>query len=75
MAKKGISVKQLARELGVTSRQLIDRCREGGLAVQNSITKLDVAAERQARSWFANTVGNGETEVRAKPERPTPPLP
>jgi len=54
MAKKGVSVKQLARELGLTSRQVIDRCRAEGLAVQNSITKLDREDERRVRTWFAD---------------------
>jgi hypothetical protein len=49
---KGIKVKDLARELGVTSRVLIDRCRAEGVAVQNSITKLDRNAEKRVRGWF-----------------------
>ena len=53
MAKKGVKVKELAVELGVTSRQLIDRCRAEGLFVQNSITKLPPDKERLVRSWFA----------------------
>ncbi len=55
MAKKGVKVKELAVELGVTSRQLIDRCRAEGLFVQNSITKLPADKERLVRSWFAHT--------------------
>jgi len=54
VAKKGIKVKELARELGLTSRQLIDRCRAEGIAVQNSITKLNPESERIVRSWFVN---------------------
>ena len=53
MAKKGIKIKDLAQSLGVTSRALIDRCRAEGIAVQNSVTKLDVAQERQVRTWYA----------------------
>ncbi len=53
MAKKGIKIKDLARELGLTSRQLIDRCRAEGFPVQNSITKLNPQLERTVRSWFA----------------------
>ncbi|MEK7731665.1 MAG: hypothetical protein AAB363_07390 [Planctomycetota bacterium] len=53
MAKKGIKVKDIARELGLTSRQLIDRCRAEGLHVQNSITKLNPESERTVRGWFA----------------------
>ena len=47
-------MKELARELGLTSRQLIDRCRAEGIAVQNSITKLNPESERIVRSWFVN---------------------
>lgn len=54
MAKPGIKVKELARELGVTSRTLIDRCRAEGIFLQNSLTKLPVEAERRVRTWFPN---------------------
>ena len=52
MAKKGIKVKDLARELRITSRVLIDRCRAQGRSVQNRISKLPKDLERDARSWF-----------------------
>jgi hypothetical protein len=52
--KKGIKVKELARAIGLTSRELIDRCRAEGVFVQNSITKLPVATERRIRGWFAD---------------------
>ncbi len=52
MAKKGIKVKEIAAELGVTSRVLIDRCRAAGMVVQNSITKLSVEQARTVREWF-----------------------
>jgi hypothetical protein len=58
MAQKGIKVKDLARALGVTSRELIDRCRAEGMAVQNSITKLNVESERRLREWFAAKSGD-----------------
>lgn len=45
-------VKDLARELGLTSRQLLDRCREAEIQVQNSISKFSVEDERIVRSWF-----------------------
>jgi len=53
MAKKGIKVKDLAHEVGITSRQLIDRCRAEGFPIQNSITKLNPELERTVRLWFA----------------------
>ncbi len=53
MAKKGVKVKDLARELGVTSRTLLERCRSAGWAVQNSVTKLTSDQVRQASGWFS----------------------
>jgi len=48
----GINIKDLARELSVTSRQLIDRCRAEGIPVQNSITKLSPEVADRVRNWF-----------------------
>ena len=50
--KKGIKIKDLAKEVGLTSRELIDRCRAEGVLVQNSITKLNRASEAKVRGWF-----------------------
>ena len=50
--KKGIKVKELAKEVGLTSRELIDRCRAEGVPVQNSITKLNRNTELKVRAWF-----------------------
>ncbi len=55
MAQKGIKLKELAHELGLTSRQLIDRCRTEGVPVQNSITRLPPEQERRIRTWFAES--------------------
>ena len=52
MAKKGIKVKELAKELGTTSRAIIDRCRAEGIPAQNSLTRLDRETERSVRKWF-----------------------
>jgi len=52
MAKQGVSVKELAKELGLTSQQVLDRCRIEGVAVQNSITKLSARQEQAVRAWF-----------------------
>ena len=57
MPKKGIKIKELAKELGVTAKRLLLRCREEGLTVQNSITKLPPQDERLVRSWFAEKGG------------------
>lgn len=52
MAKKGIKVKELAKELGATSRAIIDRCRAEGIPVQNSLTRLNRETEQSVRVWF-----------------------
>ncbi len=52
MPRKGMKLKDLARELGVTSRTLIIRCRAEGLFVQNSITKLSPPDADRIRTWF-----------------------
>lgn len=52
MAQKRIKVKELAQELGLTARQLLERCRAEGIAVQNSITKLRPHTVVVVRSWF-----------------------
>ncbi len=61
MAKKGVKVKELAHELGLTSRQLLDRCRAEGFPIQNSITKLNPDLERTIRGWFADNAKDETT--------------
>jgi hypothetical protein len=67
VAKRGIKVKDLARELGLTSRVLIERCRAEGLAVQNSITRLNHEAEARARAWFKSSA-SGIDKSEASPK-------
>ena len=64
MAKKGIKVRDLAHELGVTPRTLIDRCRQSGLSVQNSITRLSPDHVRAVRAWFAEPGRTGDEETK-----------
>ena len=54
MAEKGVKIKELARELGVTSRALIDRCRAEGMPAQNSITRLSPSDARRMRLIFTH---------------------
>lgn len=62
MAKPGIKVKDLAREFGVTSRRIIDRCRREGIPVQNSLTKLEPAVERAVRTWLTANAKQRKTD-------------
>jgi hypothetical protein len=63
-----ISIKSLARELDVTSRAVIDRCRSEGLWVQNSITKLTPKQAEMVRSWFRT--GPEELQNQRRPRGP-----
>lgn len=52
MPKRGPKVRELAEELGVTSRELIDRCRAEGLKLQNSITRIKPEMVPLVRGWL-----------------------
>ena len=79
---KGIRVNQLAKELGVTSKDILDKCRAEGLAdkVPNHMSVLSIGLSETVREWFSSVAGSGgggtavETaapvEVAAKPKKP-----
>jgi hypothetical protein len=67
MPKKGLKIKELAQELGVTSRKLIDKCRESGIPAQNSITKLTDVQAAQARALFRSIDVESEEPPGASP--------
>ena len=68
MAKKGVKVKELARELGITSHAIVERCRAEGIFVQNSITRLTPKAQAAVRAWFAS----GGADAAKDPSRTGP---
>ena len=62
MSKRGPKVRELAGELGVTSRELIDRCRAEGLKLQNSITRIKPQDVPLVRTWLnADSTSPDET--------------
>ncbi|MGB0715444.1 MAG: hypothetical protein ACPGXK_06175 [Phycisphaerae bacterium] len=74
MRKKGPRIRDLAREMGVTSKTLMLRCREEGIFAQNSITRVEPALVPTIRSWFGGTQGEStetvvESESQAKNEQ------
>ena len=69
MAKKGMKVKELARELGVTSRAIVSRCRAEGFPVQNSITRLKPQMEQMVRTWFVAASDNASDAADAPGSR------
>ena len=60
MRRRGPKVKELARELGISARELIDRCRAEGIWVQNSVTRLDRDVVPTIRAWFEPRPEQGE---------------
>jgi hypothetical protein len=70
MAKRGVKIKDLALELGLTSRELIDRCRAEGIPVQNSITKLAGEHEQAVRAWFSADADQASANLDPKVAAP-----
>lgn len=60
MSKQWIKVKALSRELGVTSHDIIVRCRNAGYDVQNSATRVKPDVEREIRGWFKEDQASDE---------------
>ena len=68
---KGIRVNQLAKELGVTSKEILEKCRAEGLAdkVPNHMSVLSLGLSETVREWFAGHTsdGGGGTAVETAP--------
>ncbi len=60
---KGIRVNQLAKELGVESKQILEKCRNEGLGdtVKNHMATLSIGLAETVREWFH--AGGGGTAV------------
>ena len=69
VAVKGIRVNQLAKELGVESKSILNKCREEGLGdkVPNHMTVLSVGLAETVREWFSGGEGGGSTAVQTAP--------
>ena len=50
MAKR---VFELARELGVTSKTILQKCRNEGLQIKNHMSALSAGLEATIREWFS----------------------
>ncbi len=80
MAKaKGIRVNQLAKELGIASKAILDRCKTEGLGdkVPNHMSLMSLGLAETVREWFADggagvaTAVETATEEAAEPKRKT----
>ncbi len=60
MAKR---VFELARELGVTSKAVLQKCRAEGLEIKNHMSSLSAGLEATVREWFTNPGGGTAVEV------------
>jgi translation initiation factor IF-2 len=56
----------LAKELGVTSKAILDKCRAEGLDVKNHMTVLSLGLEATIREWFSE---GAHTTTEEKTER------
>lgn len=55
MAKR---VFELARELGVTSKIMLEKCRAEGLEIKNHMSTLSLGLEATVREWFSEPLGS-----------------
>ena len=56
MAKR---VFELAREMGVTSKLVLDKCRAEGLEIKNHMSTVSAGLEATVREWFTEGQGDG----------------
>ncbi|MHC5112204.1 MAG: hypothetical protein ACYTHJ_20285 [Planctomycetota bacterium] len=63
MRKKGPKIKDLAKEIGVSSNTLMLKCREAGIFAQNSVTRIEPNLVPAIKAWF---------EPESQPPTPDP---
>ncbi len=71
MAKvKGIRVNQLAKELGIPSKSILERLKNEGLGEQapNHMSLISLGLAASVREWFANGAGGVATAVETATE-------
>ncbi|MFP4104483.1 MAG: translation initiation factor IF-2 [Phycisphaerae bacterium] len=54
---------ELARELGVTSKTILTKCKAEGLPIKNHMTALSVGQEVTIREWFSEDGGGTAVET------------
>src|SRR5438128_8845677 len=67
---KGIRVNQLAKELGIPSKLILDRCKAEGLGEQapNHMSLISLGLAATVREWFAGGGGGVATAVEMATE-------
>ena len=66
MAKAPTRVHLLAKELGIKSKQIIDRCQENGLDIKNHMSTISAGLEATIRGWFAESAKIAAEKAEAK---------
>ncbi len=74
MQKDKVRVYELARELNVPSKDLLDMCRQAGMDVKNQLSSLD-PEQRDAVEQLVRKPGGGVATAVAPPPRTEPPKP
>ncbi|MEI7837677.1 MAG: translation initiation factor IF-2 N-terminal domain-containing protein [Planctomycetota bacterium] len=54
---------ELARELGVTSKIMLDKCRAEGVDLKNHMAALSAGLEATIREWFSETAASTAVET------------
>ena len=69
-ATKGIRVNQLAKELGIPSKSILERLKTEGLGEQapNHMSLISLGLAASVREWFANGAGGVATAVETATE-------
>src|ERR1051325_4265779 len=67
---KGIRVNQLAKELGIPSKSILERIKAEGLGEQapNHMSLITLGLAASVREWFANGAGGVATAVETATE-------
>src|SRR5882724_10034062 len=69
-AAKGIRVNQLAKELGIPSKSILERIKSEGLGEQapNHMSLISLGLAASVREWFASGAGGVATAVETATE-------
>lgn len=54
-SRKGPKIRELAEHLGLPPHHLLDRCREAGMAMQNTISRLTARQAAEVCAWFPDS--------------------
>jgi translation initiation factor IF-2 len=74
LQKEKVRVYQLARDLGMESKDLLDLCRQAGMDVKNQLSNVDHDQREAIEKLVKKAKSGGGVAVAAPPPPPPPPL-